>query len=308
MHEPVLLKEVLEIFNPQPGQTYIDMTVNGGGHSRAIAQRVGPAGKVVGIDWDCGLIRELGIKNKKSGIKNITLACDNYVNLKRIAHERGASAADGILFDLGFSSYHTDESGRGFSFQRDEPLDMRYHPSGNTASAEQIINHDTPETIENIIRAYGGERYAHRIAAAIADRRRRRRIATTRDLAAIIRQAVPAPYRRGRIHPATRTFQALRIAVNRELENLQSGLSDTAEVLASGGTIIVISFHSLEDRIVKRFFKEKSEDGILELIMKKPICASREEKNINPRARSARLRAATKLASLAPRERAAHKI
>ncbi len=295
VHTPVLLKEILEIFNPQPGQTYIDMTVNGGGHARAIAERIGDTGNVWGIDWDCGLIRELRMRNGELGIKNMDLVCENYADIRDIARTRGIKKVNGVLFDLGFSSYQTDESGRGFSFQRDEPLDMRYNPDENKITAEKIINHDSGRTIEAVIREYGEERYAGRIARAIVRERADRRIRTTRDLCAVIRRAVPAPYRAGRIHPATRTFQALRIAVNRELENLDEGLSGAAHLLERGGILAVISFHSLEDRIVKRFFKEKSKQGVLEIAVKKPVHASDKEKKINPRSRSARLRAAQKL-------------
>lgn len=296
MHRPVLLQEVLELFHPRPGQTYIDMTVNGGGHALSIAERVRPGGRVLGIDWDTDLVRRLQVENKERGIKNVDVVCGNYARIKAIAGARRVSAVNGILFDLGFSSYHVDGSGRGFSFRTDEALDMRYHPAGDMITAEKIINHDSEKTIENIIREYGGERYARRIARAIADARKRRRITTGGDLADVIWRAVPAPYRRSRIHPATRSFQALRIAVNHELENLQIALSDATPLLGREGVMIVISFHSLEERIVKNFFKQKSQEGIFEIMTEKPMRASREELAANPRARSARLRAARKLA------------
>lgn len=289
------MKEVLEIFDPQPGQTYIDMTINGGGHSVAIAEKISPGGTLMGIDWDQDLIERLRIENKKTGARNIDAVCDNYAHIRVIAKKRGIKEVDGILLDLGFSSYHTDESGRGFSFLRDEPLDMRYSSTGNAITAEHIVNRDSREALERIIREYGEERYAGRIARAIAEERERRSVRTTRNLADIVRRAVPAPYRRGRIHPATRTFQALRIAVNCELENLRDGLDGAVGLLSRGGTVIVLSFHSLEDRIVKRFFKEKSGQGIVKVLTQKPVGASDKEKKINPRSRSARLRAAQRL-------------
>ncbi len=295
MHRPVLLQEVLELFNPQPGQTYVDMTVNGGGHALKIAERVGPVGRVLGIDWDADLVRRLQMENQERGIKNIDVICDNYARIAAIAKDRGITEVNGIIFDLGFSSYHVDESGRGFSFRTDEPLDMRYSPASNAITAEKIINHDPEETIENIIREYGEERYAGRIARAIASARRRGRITTTRALADIVWHAVPAPYRRGRIHPATRTFQSLRIAVNHELENLQTALAEATPLLAQKGIMIVISFHSLEERAVKNFFKQKSQERIFEIMTEKPMHASRQEIAINPRSRSARLRAARKI-------------
>ncbi len=295
MHTPVLLKEVLEILNPQEGQTYIDMTINGGGHARAIAEKIGERGRLIGIDWDHDLVERLRTKNQESGIRNIVPVCDNYANIKAVAKKQGIESADGILFDLGFSSYHTDESGRGFSFMRDEPLDMRYSQAGNTLTAEKIINHDSREAIENIIRDYGEERFAGRIASAIVVARREKHIGSTQELAELIFKSVPAFYRRGRIHPATRTFQALRIAVNHELENLGHAMEDSLTVLGRGGVMIVISFHSLEDRIAKLFFKEKSKEGIMEIITKKPMRSTREEIKNNPRARSALLRAARKI-------------
>ena len=295
MHTPVLLKEVLDILDPKAGAVYVDMTVNGGGHARAIAEHIAPEGKVIGIDWDSDLIEQLRMKNQESGIENMDLVCDNYARILAIAEKYDLADVDGILFDLGFSSFHTDQSGRGFSFMRDEPLDMRYNKTGNALTAEKIINHDSRQAIENIIRAYGEERFAGRIAASIVAARGERAIRSTRDLAGIISRSVPAPYRRGRIHPATRTFQALRIAVNRELENLETALQNSLTLVRSGGVIVVISFHSLEDRIVKTFFKEKSAAGIMEIITKKPLRASHAETTNNPRARSALLRAARKI-------------
>ncbi len=293
LHAPVLLKEVVDIFDPHPGQIYIDATVNGGGHACAIAEKIGASGTVIGIDWDCELIRELRMMNEESGIRNIKLVCDTYVNVQKIAKEAGVTRkVNGILFDLGFSSYHVEHSGRGFSFFRDEPLDMRYSVQ-NPLTAEEIVNTWTQGALEKIVAQFGEERYAVRIAQGIVEARRRSPLKRTSELVGVILKSIPRPrgYKR-QIHPATRTFQALRIAVNRELENGEAGLRASLEVLASGGKIAVISFHSLEDRIVKEFMRQEMEKGVLTMLTKKPLRASPEETRIYPRTRSAKLRAA----------------
>lgn len=295
MHQPVLLDEVLEIFDPQPGQIYIDATVNGGGHARVIAKRVGDGGRVIGIDWDCDLIAELQKKNRDSGIKNMDLICDNYVNIKAIAKRFALPKSDGILLDLGFSSYHIEASGRGFSFQRDEPLDMRYSQEAGRMSAEELVNSTPRDFLEDILRSYGQERFARQIAEGIARARLKQRITTSRELAQIIVRSIPSRYGRGRIHPATRSFQALRIAVNCELENLGRVLAKTLELLQKRGVLAIISFHSLEDALVKNFLKEHTADPGWEVITPKPIRAGDQELRHNPRARSARLRAIRKI-------------
>lgn len=291
MHTPVLPQEVLKIFNPQPGESYIDATINGGGHAKAIAERIGETGKLLGIDWDCELLER--IRNQKSGIKNIELVCGNNQDIERIAKEKGFSKVNGILFDLGFSSYHIEKSGRGFSFQRDEPLDMRYSPGKNELTAEKIVNTWTEGAIEDILRRFGEERYSRRIAGAIARYRQRKRISRSRELALLVSRALPD--RGSRLHPATKTFQALRIAVNNELENLSRALQGSMKLLAKGGKIAVISFQSLDDRIIKNFLKNGSGAGLLKIITSKPVIPSREEVTLNPRAGSAKLRAAIKL-------------
>lgn len=293
-HTPVLLNEILEIFDPKPGEKYIDATVNGGGHAIAILERVGKEGTVLGIDWDCELISNLKpqISNLKN--QNLKLTCDNYVNLKSIAREHNLDKADGILFDLGFSSYHLEESGRGFSFQKDEPLDMRYNPNENDLTAEKVINTWKEETIEALLREFGEERFSRRIARGITEARKQEKISRTGELVRIISKCVPRAYLTGRIHFATRTFQALRIAVNRELENLEKALEESIGVLTKGGKIAVVSFHSLEDRIVKIFFRDKAKTEELKIITKKPIGSRDSEIRNNPRARSAKLRVAVK--------------
>ena len=296
-HIPVLLEEVLEVFDPKPGQIYIDATVDGGGHAVAIARRVAPEGKVIGIDWDCDLIKELGIRNKERKAKNIELICDNYVNIRKIAEDQGVKRVDGILFDLGFSSYHVEASGRGFSFLKNEPLDMRYNPEVNDLTAEYIVNQWPQPELEEILKRYGEERFARRIAAGIARARTEKRITRVAQLGEIIVNSVPGAYRRGRLHPATRTFQALRIAVNRELENIGEGLANSWKSLGAGGVVAAISFHSLEDRLVKQFFHSRVKAGEAALLTPRPLGPSREEQNQNPRARSAKLRAIRKIAT-----------
>ncbi len=293
-HTPVLLHEVLTLLDPKPGEIFIDATINGGGHARAIAERVGRTGKVIGIDWDCDLIRESGIRNKESGIKNITLVCDTYGNIKTIVEKHGAKTVNGILFDLGFSSYHLDASGRGFSFLADEPLDMRYNPEDNKLTAGEIINTWPQERIASILWEDGEERWARRIAKGIASARINKKIVSSKKLAEVIVRSVPRQAR-SHIHPATRAFQALRITVNHELVSLAQALPAACALLGSGGRLAVISFHSLEDRRVKTFFREEEKKGVLRTAAKKPIRALPEEISINPRARSARLRGATKI-------------
>ena len=265
-HVPVLLKEITEIFDPKPGKKYIDATANGGGHTSTLREA---GAKVLPIEWDDTLARKLKIQ-----MQNVKVINDSYVNIEKIAKENGFMNCDGILFDLGFSSWHMEESGRGFSFQRDEPLNMRYGGEGETAI--DILNTWREEDIARILKEYGEERFDGRIASAIV---KARPIHTTFDLVEVIKQAVPFSYRKSRIHFATRTFQALRIAVNHELENLQKGLEGAVKVVRPGGKVAVISFHSLEDRIVKRFFKKS-----------KMIRPKWEEVLQNRRARSAKLR------------------
>ncbi|MFH1769352.1 MAG: 16S rRNA (cytosine(1402)-N(4))-methyltransferase RsmH [Parcubacteria group bacterium] len=290
MHKPVLLKEVLEILNPKPGQIFIDGTVGAMGHTGTIAKNIGPKGKVLGIDWDKGSLDQLS----KISPENVILAHGNYADMESIATSNGIKEADGVLLDLGFSSYHIEDTGRGFSFQKDEPLDMRYDISQSFTAAE-VVNSYRVDQLGDVIKEYGEERYARLIAKAIIDARKEKRIITTKHLVEVIRSAVPGRYQRNKIHFATRTFQALRIEVNQELQNLKDGLHSAIRVLKPDGILAVISFHSLEDRIVKNFFRDCSGESALSIITKKPITASAEEIRYNPRSRSAKLRAASKI-------------
>lgn len=266
MHIPVLQKEVIEYLDPKPNENFIDCTIGEGGHSAAILERIAPRGKVLGID------RQLRLKQKE----RLILAEDNFANLKNIIEQYKFHPVNGILFDLGMSSWHLEESGRGFSFKKKEPLDMRYDPKEGL-TAQKIINYWSKAEIERILREYGEERRASQIAERIIETRKVRSIENTPQLRAIIEGA------RGNL---AQTFQALRVAVNDELNNLDKALPQAVEILEPGGRLAVISFHSLEDRMVKNFFKNPS----FEILTKKPVTPSRAEIEINPRSRSAKLR------------------
>ncbi len=303
MHISVLQKEVIEYLDPKPNENFVDCTIGEGGHSAAILKKILPRGKLLGIDRDAEILKTVKAKNQNSEIKNnLILICDNYTHLKEIIKKNNFSPVDGILLDLGMSSWHLKKSGRGFAFLKDEPLDMRYEakckvPNAkcqNYLTAEEIINKWPKEEIERILKEYGEERFAKRIAENIIKERKLKPIKTTAHLVTIIKKAVPFKYQHGRIHCATRTFQALRIAVNDELNNLKKILPQAIEILKPGGRIVVISFHSLEDRIVKNFLKEEAKKNIITILTKKPIMVSAEEMKKNPRARSAKLRAAIK--------------
>ncbi|MEX2052976.1 MAG: 16S rRNA (cytosine(1402)-N(4))-methyltransferase RsmH, partial [Candidatus Paceibacterota bacterium] len=261
--------------------------------------KIVPDGKLLGIEWDGHLLKQLRARMDNSEFKdNIILINDSYVNLKSIAEENGFSEVGGILFDLGMSSWHLEEAGRGFSFQKDEPLDMRFGAyldiEKDNLSAERVVNKYPEPELVRILKEYGEERFAKPIATAIVKARKQEQINSTFQLVGIIKEAVPFWYRRRKIHFATRTFQALRIAVNNELENAEKGLGQAIDVLKKGGRLAVISFHSLEDRVVKNFFRAKSKEEVINLITKKPLRASLKEITQNPRARSAKLRVAEK--------------
>lgn len=288
MHTPVLIKEVLEYLNIEPGDRIIDATINGGGHARAILEKFEDV-KILGIEYDPKIFKNLEIKDSRLIAVN-----DSYVNLKKIVEEYDFQP-DGILFDLGLSSWHYEKSGRGFSFLRDEYLDMRFNPESGEPDASQIINTSSKEELERIFREYGEERFSKQIANAIVRARKSKLIAKTSDLVEVIGQTVPKWYKRRKIHFATKTFQALRIAVNHELENVERGVKEAIDALKPGGRIVVISFQGLEDKIVKNIFREKAKAGIVRFIIKGTIKPSWEEKKNNPRARSAKMKVAEKV-------------
>ena len=290
MHIPVLQKEVIKYLDPKPNENFIDATIGGGGHASELLQKTAPRGRVLGIDWTQEAIQ--GIKTYQKDMPNLILICDNFANLAEIVKQNKFNKVKGILLDLGYSSWHLEESGRGFSFQKKELLDMRYNAQ-NQLTAEKIVNFWSKFEIERILREYGEERFAENIAQGIIEERKSKAIQTTSQLVEIISRAVPRGYLHGRIHFATRTFQALRIAVNDELSNIEKVLPQALQVLELGGRIAVISFHSLEDRIVKNFFKNNLSN--INLLQKKPVVPTRQEISINPRSRSAKLRAAIKI-------------
>ncbi len=292
MHIPVLEKETLEALDPQPNENFIDATIGQAGHSLKILGKNGPNGKLLGIDQTPEQI-ETAREKIKDFENRIILECGNFSNLKEIAEKNNFGPVNGILFDLGFSSWHVDESGKGFSFQKDEPLLMNYGQEGLTA--EQIVNQWSEEDLEMILSQYGQERFSRQIAHQIVEIRRIKAITSTFQLIEAIKKAMPRRYQNGKIHFATRTFQGLRIAANQELENLKKALPQAIEMLAPGGRLAVISFHSLEDRIVKVFLKEEALKNKIKILTKKPIVPGLIETRENPRSRSAKLRAARKI-------------
>lgn len=292
LHFPVMIDEVLQFLNPRPNENFVDCTVDEGGHTMAILERTKPSGRVLGIDADPEILERFRHKVEGTNLaKRLVLVCGNFANLSEIVKEHAFRRVSGVLFDLGLSSWHLEESGRGFSFRRNEPLDMRYSLE-NPLTARFIVNFWSLKDIERILRIYGQERFSRKIAQEIVHSRP---LETTVDLVMAVERATPAWYHRRRIHFATKTFQALRIAVNNELENLEKALPQALDIMDMGGRLVVIAFHSLEDRIVKNFLKAKSKEGVIEILTKKPLRPSKEEISKNPKSRSARLRAALKV-------------
>ncbi|MBI2055647.1 MAG: 16S rRNA (cytosine(1402)-N(4))-methyltransferase RsmH [Candidatus Sungbacteria bacterium] len=292
LHTPVLLTEVLHYLNPHPGRNYIDATADGGGHAIAIIKAIRPSGRLLALEWDEELFEKLKERLKAEcpgSSKNCVLRRTSYTELDKVARSSGFVPAAGILFDLGLSSFHLEASRRGFSFQKDEFLDMRYSRSGGETAAD-ILNRASEEEIRNIISSFGEERFAAAIAGGVIRARKEKSITRTGELVEIIRRSTPRWYQRQRIHFATKTFQALRIAVNHELENVARGLNNARKVVRRRGRIAIISFHSLEDRIVKNFFRSPELKSEFRPVTPKPIWPGREETAFNPRSRSARLR------------------
>jgi 16S rRNA (cytosine1402-N4)-methyltransferase len=294
MHVPVMCAEVVELLSPRDGGVFVDCTVGLGGHARALLEA--GATKVVGFDRDAEALVQAR-EALSPWADKVDLAHADYRCLPAILDARGLAVVDGVLADLGVSSFQLDGVGRGFSFQRDEPLDMRMDRSAGVTAADLVASADQAELADIIFR-YGEERYSRRVARAIVEGREWEPVRTTGQLAAIVRRAVPGG-RRWRIDPATRTFQALRIRVNEELEGLDRFLGEACRRLRAGGRLVVISFHSLEDRIVKRTLRAlESDDQIpLRALTRKPRRPTDDEIRRNPRARSAKLRAVERFAS-----------
>jgi len=292
-HIPVMLSEVLDYLNLGPGEVIVDATIGTGGHSQAILERIMPGGKLIGIDRD-----EESLAVARERLSHYSGACEfvygNFVDLDTILQNLKIKKIDGILFDLGVSSYQLQNPARGFSFQEDGPLDMRLDRN-SYISAYDLINNLNEEEISALLWTFGQERWHNRIARFLVEARQKQAITTTRHLSDIVVKAIPPKYRHYRIHPATRTFQAVRIAVNRELETIGIAISKAIELLDESARICVISFHSLEDRIVKLCFRKFTLEGKIKIITPKPLMQTETEISQNLSSRSSKLRVAEKL-------------
>lgn len=307
-HESVLLQECIEGLNIDPKGVYVDGTLGGGGHSLAICERLGPEGLLLGIDQDAYALSRAQERLSTVSCKTLFVR-DNFQNIKTIVEDRVHGKVDGILLDLGVSSFQLDDAVRGFSYHNEARLDMRMDDRQDK-SAYQVVNEYGEAELERLIRRYGEEKFSKRIAAFIVAARSKAPIETTTQLSEIIKDAIPARFRREGPHPARRTFQAIRIEVNRELEILEQTVEDGIDSLKSGGRLAIITFHSLEDRIIKNKFKELQDPCIcppdfpvcrcgkepkIKIITRKPITAGSEELEVNARSRSAKLRIAEKI-------------
>ncbi len=307
-HTPVMLKEVTEYLKPEPGGYFIDGTLGGGGYTEALSKIIGADGKILAIDLDQQAIDNTARKK----LSNVVLVKDNFANLSAIIAEtvEPGKLFDGFVLDLGLSSFQLADLRRGFSFREDSPLDMAFASDGGDHKTRDLVNNWREEDLQRIIFAYGEEKNARRIAKGIVERRKSGRIETTGDLVEIIKKAIPRRLWSAKVHPATKTFQALRIAVNHELESLEKVLPQATAALKSGGRLVIISFHSLEDRIVKDYFRQESRDCLcppeipicrcghlasIRIITKKPVPPSEGEIELNPRSRSAKMRVAEKI-------------
>ncbi|MEW6074952.1 MAG: 16S rRNA (cytosine(1402)-N(4))-methyltransferase RsmH [Candidatus Omnitrophota bacterium] len=290
LHIPVMRKEVMEYLGLAPGKVIVDATIGTAGHSLGIAERIMPGGRLIGIDRDK---ESLAVAAERLG--EFSESCEfihgNFSNIDSVLKSLGINGVDGILFDLGISSFQLDNPQRGFSFQEEGPLDMRLDRN-SYISAYDLINNLNEHEISHLLWLFGQERWHNRIAHSLIQERQKHPIATTAQLSDIVMRAVPASYRHYRIHPATRTFQAVRIAVNRELEALELALEKAVTVLKRKARVCVISFHSLEDRIVKLSFRKAAAAGIVSIVTPKPRSPSDSEVQQNPASRSAKLRVA----------------
>ncbi len=287
-HIPVLLKETIELLDIKQNEWYVDCNLGGGGHTAEILKN---GGKVLGIDLDSEAITESSALFKDS--ENIILVQDNFINLEQILKEKNITSPVGILFDLGISSHQLDDKDRGFSFMSDAPLDMRMNQNSEEPTAADIVNALSEKELSQLFFDFGEEYKAKQIAHAINEYKKYKLVKTTHELASIV-LSVKRKTKYDRIHPATQVFQALRIITNDELNNIKIGLTKALEVLRPGGRLVVISFHSLEDRIVKNFIRDNEQKDSLINLTKKPLEATDDELYENPRARSAKLRAAQK--------------
>ena len=300
-HIPVLIEEVMTLLRCEPGRTYVDATLGGGGHALEILRRSAPDGMVIGLDWDEEAISEARKALMPFG-ERVKIFRENFIHLPQLLKTLKIEQVDGILLDLGLSSFQLEKEERGFSFRGEGPLDMRMDQRMDH-TADDLVNHLSPEELEETLSKYGEERWAKRIAKAIVQERERGSIDTTQALGKIVYQTIPRRFQSRKIDPATKTFQAFRIRVNDELENLKKILETGWELLKKGGRMCVISFHSLEDRMVKETFRKLEKGGtdglspeaVVRILTKKPIMPSEEEQRRNPRSRSAKLRCAEKV-------------
>jgi 16S rRNA (cytosine1402-N4)-methyltransferase len=293
-HIPVMVEEVVTLLRCEPHQTYVDATLGGGGHAQEILKRTTPDGIVIGIDWDKDAISEAKKALMPYG-ERVKIFRENFIHLPNILKRLGTECVDGILLDLGLSSIQLEKEGRGFSFKGDSFLDMRMDNRMDYTAAD-LVNHLCLEELENTLSQYGEERWAKRIAGAIVEERARAPIETTQTLRKILHRAIPRRFYSRRLDPATKTFQAFRIKVNNELENLKVILQIGWKYLRNGGRMCVISFHSLEDRMVKEVFRTlEKEEAVMRVLTKKPLTPSEGEWRRNPRSRSAKLRCAERV-------------
>ena len=289
-HIPVLVEEVMTFLRCEPGHIYVDATLGAGGHASEILKRSAPDGVVVGMEWDEDAFSEAKNVLMPFGDR-VKIFRENFIHLPDLLK---AESVDGILLDLGLSSIQVEKEGRGFSFKAEGPLDMRMDQRMDETAAD-LVNRFSSEELEYTLSHYGEERWAKRIAKAIVQEREQKPIETTQTLRKIVHRSIPKRFHSRRIDPATRTFQALRIRVNDELENLKKILETGWKILKKGGRMCVISFHSLEDRMVKETFRTLEKEGEMRILTKKPVPSSEEERRRNPRSRSAKLRCAERI-------------
>ena len=288
IHLPALVKEAIKVLNPIPGGTYVDATIGPGGHSEEILTLIGTGGKLIGIDRDNEALRTA---QERLSDKRVILRKGSFSDMEKLLKKDGITEVDGILFDLGISMIQMKNIERGFSFISDKRMDMRMDRE-QALSARDVVNKYSANELERILREFGEERLSRKISEAIVRKRRIKPIDTCSELSEIVERVYG---RRGRVHPATKTFQALRIEVNKELDELRKGLDASVRILKRGGRLCVISYHSLEDRIVKHFIARSSKEGSLKVITKKPLTPGSEEIRSNPSSRSAKLRAAERI-------------
>jgi 16S rRNA (cytosine1402-N4)-methyltransferase len=291
IHKTVLLQEAIDGLDIKNGDIFVDGTLGGGGHSEEVAKRFGDSVVMIGIDLDPEAISRASARLSSLN-SNVKYLQGSFRNIDTLLNSVGVTKVNKILLDIGLSSNQFEDSGRGFSFQKDEPLIMSFKKElkPEDLTAREIVNTWELENIATILSAYGEEQFSWKIAKAIVARREIKSIETTTDLVEIIKIATPKWYHHKKIHPATKTFQALRITVNDEIESLKDGVTNGFELLEKDGRLAVISFHSIEDRIVKNFYKEKVDEGVGKILTKKPIIPTETEIKVNPRSRSAKLR------------------